>query len=183
MRVKGTLLTDYVRIIRANRDKDWDQWLDAGDWAVVDKTILASSWYPYTRFRRIAYAVFKVVAGSNFEAARSFGKFNMANHLKTYRHIVVSGDPISSVRNLARLRLSFFDSDGKIDTRVVEHGDRWLRFKYISPKVEGCEEAREAMAHSIAGFIDETIERSGHKPRDIVVSRVPDGYQMMVSWF
>ena len=73
MRVKGTLLLDYVRMIRANKELDWDEYLETEDWEVINSQILSSQWYSYDSFRRIAYGVFKVIGKSeNLSISRDY---------------------------------------------------------------------------------------------------------------
>lgn len=34
--VKGTMLVDFVRMIRANKDRNWDAYLEEGDWETIN---------------------------------------------------------------------------------------------------------------------------------------------------
>lgn len=46
MKIRGTFLKDYVKIIRGTRDKDWEKFLTAQDWEILDSMILPTEWYP-----------------------------------------------------------------------------------------------------------------------------------------
>ena len=82
MKVKGTLIIDYVRIIRANRERSWDRWLAKEDWEIIDGQVLPSNWYPYESFRRIGFAVFKEIANSDLNVAQQFGRLTIRNLAK-----------------------------------------------------------------------------------------------------
>lgn len=46
MEVKGTLLVDYVKAIKGNKDREWDKWLEPEDWELIEGNVLPSQWYP-----------------------------------------------------------------------------------------------------------------------------------------
>ena len=88
-KVKGTVLLDYVRLIRANSDKNWDKYLEKEDWDIINGRILASLWYPYDIYVRCGKAVFYEIAGGNLNIVRQFGRFNADTLFKgTYKGIL-----------------------------------------------------------------------------------------------
>ena len=46
-KVKGTMMIDQVRMIRGNKDKDWNKYLKPEDWNIIKGMILPAAWYPY----------------------------------------------------------------------------------------------------------------------------------------
>ena len=42
--VKGTLILDVIRIVRANKDKNWKKWLSPEDEEVVNGRIFPAAW-------------------------------------------------------------------------------------------------------------------------------------------
>ena len=72
MQVKGTMITDYVKLVRSNPDKDWGRYLEDGDWEIINGQVLSSAWYPYEFFRRLGYAVFKEIAPGHQVACHLF---------------------------------------------------------------------------------------------------------------
>ncbi len=44
--VKGTVLTDLVKIVRKERQLGWDDYLQPEDWDIINGDILATQWYP-----------------------------------------------------------------------------------------------------------------------------------------
>lgn len=180
MRVKGTLVLDYVRIIRANRGQDWSKYLTPEDWQIIDGQVLSSQWYPYDSFRRIAYAVFKVIAKGNLKTAETFGRFTIKNMLKVYKNMLVPGDPAASVEKLARLRSMFFD--GGVDSRMIEHGKGWLRYEIIVSAQEEDPERLEAFCHQVAGNLIELVEQSGGKNIMADISLKSGGGEIKVTW-
>jgi len=165
MRVKGTLLLDYIKMVRANKDGPWDDYLTPEDWEIINGQILSSQWYPYESFRRIAFAAFKIIAKSDLNTSRAFGRFTLKNLLKVYKTIVQPGDPVGSAKKLAALRRTFVEGD--IDTRVGEHGDDWLVYKFTYPVGEDDQEHFEAFTHQMAGNLEELVEQAGG--RNVVI--------------
>ncbi|HUT55477.1 MAG TPA: hypothetical protein VM658_18955 [bacterium] len=180
MRVKGTLVLDYVRIIRANRGQDWSKYLTPEDWQIIDSQVLSSQWYPYDSFRRIAFAVFKVIAKGNLKTAETFGRFTVKNMLGVYKNILVPGDPAASMDKLARLRRTFFE--GEMDTKILEHGKGWLRYEIIVFAQEEDNERIEAFCHQAAGNLIEITEQSGGKNIKADISLKSTGGEIKVSW-
>jgi hypothetical protein len=42
-KVKGTMMIDQVRMIRGNKDKDWNKYLKPEDWNIINTKILPSA--------------------------------------------------------------------------------------------------------------------------------------------
>ncbi len=180
MRVKGTMILDYVRIIRANRDKDWSQYLTPEDWELIDGQILPSNWYSYESFRRIAFGVYKVIAGGNLQTAQSFGRFTIRNQLEVYKNLLVPGDPVASVDMLARLRRTFFE--GEADAGIIAHGKGWLDFEVVAASLADEKEPLQAYCHLLAGIMLELVEQAGGKNAKTQVSPKPGGAEIKLTW-
>ena len=44
VQVKGTVLIDLVKQVRAEKDKNWGEYLTAKDMEIIDSEVLTSSW-------------------------------------------------------------------------------------------------------------------------------------------
>jgi len=179
MQVKGTLLMDYVKIVRANKDRKWDRWLAAEDWEIINGQVLPSNWYPYENFRRIGFAVFKEIADSNLETVRSFGRFSMRRLLEIYKNVLSPGDPVASARNLAKLRRTFMR--GEQETRVAEAGPGWLRYE-VSTGAEEDHEHSLAFVHQMAGNLEEIAAQTGGKNVTAQVAEEGKVFNILVRW-
>jgi len=104
-RVKGTLLLDYVCMIRANKDKDWQKYLKPEDWEIINGRILPSLWYPYETFERAGMATFYVLGGGNFDAVRAWGKISYRipcqRRIQIHHRRPRSHDSFGKIRNNA----------------------------------------------------------------------------------
>jgi len=180
MRVKGTLLMDYIRMIRANKDKNWDKYLEEKDWEIVNNRILPSNWYPYDTFSRIGLAVFKEIAGSNLELTRTFGKAVMADLLKIYKNLVVPGDPVASLERHSALHRTFIDAGA--DARVLETSDKQVKYKITAPPFERGSERALAFAHQIRGNFEGIVEHAGGKNPTTEIESDQDGYVITINW-
>jgi hypothetical protein len=180
MQVKGTMIIDYVKLVRTNPDKDWDRYLEAEDWEIINGQVLSSAWYPYGFFRRLGYAVFKEIAGADLEAVRFFGKINIKNTLKIYKGVLAPGDPVASAENFANLRRNFIKADA--DTRMVEHGDGWMKYKVTAPSGEKDAEGLEAFCYQIAGNLEGIVEDTGGKVISSEVSSTETEGEITVKW-
>lgn len=180
MRVKGSLFLDYVKMIRSNQDKNWDQYLQPADWEIVHGHILPSNWYPFETFARIGWAVFQEVAGGNLELVRAFGRFSIKRLLELYKNILVPGDPAASAERLALLHRTFLEGGGQ--TRVVAQDRHSFRYKVFTPASEVNAPYVLPFYHQIAGNLEELIEQAGGKKIKLEVVKVEDGCEIAAKW-
>jgi hypothetical protein len=181
MQVKGTWIVNYVKIIRADRDKKWDRYLAPEDWEIVNQRVLSSQWYSYESFQRIGLAVFKESAGSNLDTVRAFGRLMLDDLVKVYKTILKEGDPHASVQKFVALRETFFkDVEGY--TRVIDQGSDWLDYKLMMVERDLKTEVAEAFATQMAGSLEALVERTGAKNVSADVKRIEDGFMIHLKW-
>ncbi|HUT52026.1 MAG TPA: hypothetical protein VM658_01410 [bacterium] len=181
MEVKGTMLLNYIKLIRANRGRAWDQYLKPEDWEIINGHVYASNRYPYEAFRRIGFAVFKVIANSNLDVTRAFGRFNMKTLLETYStSLLAAGDPLASLKKLAASKRVFMADDS--DSKMADHGDNWARIIITMPSQESDHERTLAFCHQYAGHLEELVEQAGAKKPSATVSPKDRTYEVMIKW-
>ena len=131
--VKGTWVVDYVKMINGHLKKNMGlkkladqeekqrifaqfnkqlpitERLTADDWEIMSSMILPSAKYDYEIFQRIGNATFKVVAQSNKDLVRLFGRGFMNSLLATYKNLLVIGDPGASLKKFCNFHGQYFD--------------------------------------------------------------------------
>ncbi len=181
MEVKGTIIMDYVRLIRSNKGLNWDKWLEPEDWEVINSEVLASKWYPYALFRRLGWASYQEVAGGDPERVKSFGRFNMQNMLQLYHNLRVPGDPVASVNKMARIWRNFFQGEGT-ESRITGSGDNWVTYQMKAPDKEAEPEKIVAFAYQLCGQLLELVSAAnGRNPKEKVVSEGHSQY-ITIEW-
>jgi hypothetical protein len=70
--VKGGVIVDYLKIIRANPSLPWAEHLSAEDLAALDQMVLPASWYPIELFQRMGVAIFKLVSREKYSVVHAF---------------------------------------------------------------------------------------------------------------
>ena len=109
-KVKGTMLVDMVRMIRATKDREWDEYLTPEDWKIVMETILPSSWYPLELYQKLGVAVFRVLAGGDTEITRLRGKTRGKELFEdVYRNIVSKKDPMAALSKFVNIYGNLFN--------------------------------------------------------------------------
>jgi len=181
MYVKGTWILDFVKMIRANKDKDWDRWLAPEDWEIINAQVLPSQWYPFESYERIGKAVFVEIAQSNLDITRTFGRIMMRDLLKVYKNILVEGDLAASVEKFNILRKTFFRGI-ESDLIFVEQGECHMVFKLMIAGIDRERASPEAFAHQLAGNLEELVEQAGGKNVSVSVKTVEDGYELSLGW-
>ena len=109
-KVKGTMLLDFVRMIRAHKHLDWDKHLKPEDWVIINGIVLPAKWYPLDLFKRCSMAAFVLLANGNLEGARANGQL-MARRLfeTTYKSMTQSRDPMRSLNQFVVTYGSLFN--------------------------------------------------------------------------
>ncbi len=184
MKVKGTVITDLVKIVRKEKHLNWGDYLMPEDWEVINDDIMASAWYPGELFYRLSYAVFKVVGGSELEICTTFGKFTAHNVAQTYKNLIVPGDPAASMERFIERRKSFFSGDyASSELGEVKSGQGWLRFLYTNaePSVKG-EEVASVIAHSVAGVLQELASMTGAEDVSSGLSDKGGFFEINIRW-
>ena len=73
-KIKGTILIDFVKTIKADKTGVYDSYLTDKDKEVVSSRILPSGWYDYETFRNCFNAVVNVLAKNDMDAIRQWGR-------------------------------------------------------------------------------------------------------------
>jgi hypothetical protein len=181
MQVKGTWITDYAKMIRANKDKDWNQYLTPEDWQIINAKILSSAWYPYETFMRTGNAVFHEIAQQNLAVSRAFGKMFADNIAKVYKNIVIPGDPAASISKIYALQGTFFRDVPSVIAPVLHKKNRTV-VQISVTKLEREIGAPEAFAHQFMGMLERMLELVGVKKYSSEIREVETGHELDLRW-
>ena len=157
-KVKGTLMLDYARMIRANQEKDWNKYLNPEDWKIINGTVLPSVWYPFDTWRRCGVAIFHLIAGGNMDLVRMFGRMQVEQMFKNvYTRFLKFSDPEEAIRTFVQVSHQLFNfivmDYEKIDEKKIKI------YVFIDPKEEGI----EAFLMEMRGHFDYIVELTGRK--------------------
>ncbi|MFO8058763.1 MAG: hypothetical protein R6V10_15860 [bacterium] len=150
-KIKGTVFSEYVRMIKNNRSLDWDKYLTEDDWKLVNEMILPSSWYPLESYARMGLAVFKLLAGGDVNAAWNWGRMSLDGLTRVYKNLV-SDDPAESMRKFAMIQRSL----ANFALIEVEKADE--NTLHIVLKASFGEEEDKAYAYQMGGMLERTAE-------------------------
>ena len=151
-RVKGVLFVDYVRMLRAHRDRSWKQYLAPEDAPYLEQLVDPAGWYPMGTFERLGLAILHTIAEGDLGLVREWGRASVAHVAGTVEHVVVPEDPRESLMRFFVLRRSFFDFEA---LSMLEVSDRsaTVQIQYgMSPRAE------EAAAVQTMGFFEGLVE-------------------------
>ena len=102
MRIRGTFLKDYVKIVRATRDKDWESFLTEEDWKIIDSMILPTELYPAETMGRISQGIFELLTGKSLAFIREFGRSSAPKFFDDVKKFLLKDD-IPAALNAWRL--------------------------------------------------------------------------------
>ena len=179
--VKGTLLLDYVRLVRSTPDRPWARWLRPEDLDIVHGQVLASGKYPFLSFARIGYAVFKEIAQGNLETVRGFGHFFIKGMMEVYgKSVMVDGDPFATIDKFTQLYRVWMIGGG--ETSMEKLGDKKLVFRITPPNEGQPEEGTKAYMYQVAGQIEELVHLACGATCRAEVFNTPKGWEFIAEW-
>jgi uncharacterized protein (TIGR02265 family) len=164
-KVKGTMLIDLVRMIRLNKDKDWNKHLKPEDWDIINSLILPTKWYPLDFFSRCGLATFNVLAEGKLELSRFNGRMTAKTlFTNTYKSVVDSKDPMKGLTQFVTIYGAFFNfSSLKLEKLDKNHAK-------IHHDYDAGDQSNLAYAHQLMGMLDTLIEMNGAKNPKITLS-------------
>jgi len=159
--VKGSIMLDYVRMIRANRDKDWQKYLEPEDWEIVNGRILPSVWYPFDTFQRCGLAAFHLIANGNVDLVQAWGRISMEQLVKgIYKSMIADPVPSKALDRFILMRRQFFNfSVLELEQVSEKQAEIWL---FRDPDDPGT----EPYSAQLKGGFERLIELAGgHNPK------------------
>jgi hypothetical protein len=163
--VKGTMLINFARMIRSNKNLNWNRYLKPEDWEIVNTLVLPSKWYPFETYLRCAMASFQLLGNGKLETARLSGQLMGKNLFETtYRSIITTKDPLQGLKKFVLTYVSFFNfSSLKFDKIEEKHVQ--IHNNYDTGK-----EAIVPYCHQLMGVFDSLIEITGGQNHKIWLS-------------
>jgi hypothetical protein len=151
-RVKGVLFVDYVRMLRAQRDRSWTKHLLPEDKPFLEQTVDPAAWYPMATFERLGLAILHTIAEGDLYLVRQWGRVSAAHVAGTVEDVVVPDDPRESLMRFFVLRQGFFDFEA-LSILELTDGSAALQIQYgMSPLAE------QAAAVQTLGFFEGLVE-------------------------
>jgi len=153
-RVKGTILIDFVKTIKADRSGAYAPFLTPQDQAVIAGRILPSGWYPYETFTHCFNAVVTVLAKRDMEAVRHWGRLYGENILTGfYKGMLRAGAPMDSLLKYQNHIRNLFDF-GEIEVEPLKQTQALI-------KITGFDLKFEPQYHMMRGWIERSLEICG----------------------
>jgi hypothetical protein len=159
-KVKGSLVLEVARMIRANKEREWNKYLGDQDLELINSRVLASSWYPADVYERASYAIFMEIAKGSLEVARAWGKFVVQDIInRYYPNLVQERDVGLALEKFRVIRSQWFQFDdpkvtpieimklGPDKAKIVIRSDHPVPF--------------EPYAHQAAGSFERVVELCG----------------------
>lgn len=154
--VKGTMLADFVRMIRANRDRDWGTYLQEGDWKIINSKIYPTQWYPLGYYQRLGFATYKVLAGGDLEMVRMSGRMRgKAFFGEVYSSAIAVQDPARALSHFVKIYSSLFDFS------VIKFEQVEPKHVVISHDYDPEDKANKPYCYQLMGYMDALIEMTG----------------------
>jgi hypothetical protein len=155
-KVKGTMMVEQVRMIRANKQLDWNKYLEPEDWKVINSTILPAAWYSLDTYRRCGKAVFQLLAGGNTDIVRLRGRMRGKELFETtYKHLISEGDTMNAMRSFVHMYGQLFN--------VSPLGFMEIAAKHakISHDYDHSDPGNLPFCYQLMGHLDTLIEMTG----------------------
>lgn len=183
VKVKGTILIDLVKQVRAAKDQNWEKYLTPEDMELINGEIMTSSWYPDDFFYRLSLAVFKVTGESDLDNSFAYGQLTAHNMADVYKNVFVQGDPATTIERFILRRKSFFSTDYQdSEQNKVFKSDNEIVINMISDKKIRNTEVSDVIMHSIMGVAYELATIVGGQNVRSRINKKGDGYIITINW-
>lgn len=154
-KVKGVLFSDYVRMIRGQKNVVWRTHLTPEDMSFLVTRVEPGGWYPMETFERMGNAILKEVAGGNVDAARFWGRTSVDQLRVSTPGLLVEGDPLETLMRFRVLRATFFDFEAlQVHEASDGHASVEIHY-YMGPMAE------EAASFQTMGFFERLLTLAG----------------------
>jgi len=166
--VKGHVVHDFTKMIRANPDLPWSEHLLPEDLDLIRQFILPGSWYPIGFVNRVGLAVFKLLGREDYAFARVYGASIADQMNEDHPNMVVKGDPRQTLERYIRIQRTSYSFDA---FEIEEKGPNHIHVHIFSlPDELGI----PVYAEQIAGTDIRLIELSGYPGATVELSRSED---------
>ncbi len=111
MRIKGTFLKDYVKLVRESPELNWDKYLTEADWAVVrGAMIIPTAWYPAETMGNIGRGIFELRVNQDYALVRAHGRARATESFdEATRKFLEKGDPLGAIKTYVSIAARFID--------------------------------------------------------------------------
>jgi hypothetical protein len=155
-RIKGSILVDFVKTIKADKTGAYERYLTAQDKNIINQRILPSAWYPYETFRNCFNAVFEVLAKKNLDMVRQWGRFYGEQIIESlYKGLLKQGHPLDYIRKYEVYIKNFFDF-GKIEVIEEAQNQVLIKMSEFDPEFP-------PLYSIMLGWLERTLELCGAK--------------------
>jgi len=156
MNVKGSVFINLVKAIKHDKSGAFNKYLTDKDRALLSNKILPSSWSPFETYEHCITAIFEVMAKSNPEVAKRWGRSECrAAMTGIYASFVDGQDPISFIHEYGMVHKRFYDF-GKVE--VMVEGKNQAVFKLIDFNTRCI-----PLYYFIQGWLEQGMELCGAK--------------------
>ncbi|RJQ69415.1 MAG: TIGR02265 family protein [Desulfobacteraceae bacterium] len=164
-KVKGSMLLEFVRMIRAHKNLDWNKFLQPEDWDIINSLVLPAKWYPLDFYRRCSMAAFVLLAKNNLEGARANGQV-MAKHLfeSTYKSMIQNKEPMRGLNQFVLTYASFYNfSMLKLEKAGPKHAK-------VHHNHDGRDKSNVPYCHQLQGMFETLVQMNGGTNLKVVLS-------------
>lgn len=162
---KGSMLIEFVRMIRTFKDLDWDRYLKPEDWDIINAIILSSKWYPFEFYYRCSFATYKLLAQGKLENAHAYGQ-DMAKKLleTTYKSMTQNKDSGKALNQFVSIYGALFNF-GVLKIENMESNHVKIHLDY-----EGDTEGKSAYCYQLKGMLETIVEMNNAKSSKVAIS-------------
>jgi hypothetical protein len=111
LRIKGTFLKDYVKLVLDNPQLNWNKYLTDADWALVrGAMIIPTAWYPAETMGNIGRGIFELRVNKDYALVRAHGRARATESFdEATKKFLDKGDPLGAIKSYVSIAARFID--------------------------------------------------------------------------
>jgi uncharacterized protein (TIGR02265 family) len=161
-KAKGTILVDFIKTMKADKSGMFTKYLTDEDRKILGQRIMPSAWYPYETFKHCFQAAYEILAKSNPETVKQWGRlYGSAIMGGIYKNLLKAGEPMEYIKKYEVYVKNFLDF-GKIE--IKEEGN-----KQVVLKLFDFDPDFTPLYYIMYGWLECTLEMVGAKDLKIEI--------------
>jgi uncharacterized protein (TIGR02265 family) len=155
-RVKGSILIDFVKTIKASKNPAYEKYLTAEDKKLLSQRLLPSAWYPFETFKHAFQGLFEVLAKKDLETVPGWGRmYGEAIISGLYKGLIRDGHPMESLQKYPTYLQNMMDF-GSVEVKELGTTEAVIAFRDFDTTLV-------PFSYLMFGWLERSLEMCGAK--------------------
>ena len=183
MKVKGIAILEFVKLVRREKNINWEKHLKPEDMEIVYSTVRPINWYPGDTYWRLHRAATIEVGKFNNQTSLFFGRVVAQSYIELYKHIMIKGDPAASLQGFINVWNMFYDFEGApYKNSELEQNPGSIKITAYDYPSMLFHDMRMSFFYGVAGYYQEIAEQALGREVECKIRDKQDRYEITLTF-